>query len=109
MKSLFKNKNLYIGESSIHGWGVFCSSHIKEGDLIEECNCIDVTNTSEFSIDRYVFHHEGLKLIPLGFCSSLNSYNIKNVDYSIDEKKIISFYSTKDIKPGEELFMFYYT
>lgn len=106
MKILFKNKNLYIAQSSVHGWGVFCSSDIKSGELIEECNYIDVSKTSDFFLDKYVFHFEGLKLIPVGFCSSLNSSYDKNVDYNVTDN-IISFYSIKDIKSNEELFLFY--
>lgn len=112
---IFKHTGLYIDKSPIHGWGVFISEKIKEGELIEESPVSPVVNLGN-SVNPYFPYLMPYNLpesghswfIPTGYSIHLNHSNECNLRWNIDHESGISrFYATRDIKANEELFINY--
>jgi len=84
MEQYVKTPNkIYVGKSPIHGLGVFASEKILTGELIEECPILSLPS---------LYNHS----------ESPNAYWFSNY-----EKRTFSFVSSRDIEPGEEIFVWY--
>lgn len=111
---LYRNKKIYVDDSSVHGRGVFCSEPIKQGEILEECHFIPVP--LEFTYPQILQEHffswpkgSNNLVICLGFGSIFNhSEKNYNADWQTDtiHNKFI-FYSIKDIEVEEEIFTNY--
>lgn len=89
------------------GWGVFTSEKLAKDEIIEECNIIKVDDNYNF-VSAYLFTQHGVRFIPVGYCSCLNSDRFANVQWSFDsETEIITFRAGIDVDSGSELFMSY--
>lgn len=109
---LYRNKNLYVGTSNVHGYGVFTESFIKKGEILEECSCIDLSEYVDTFFNtrlyNYLFPTNGVLYLPIGICLSINSSPNLNVEFEFDiERKVIIFKALIDINSEEELFMNY--
>lgn len=97
-----------------YGRGLVSSMLIKKGTIIEKAPAL-IFNQNESdlfsytSVSNYVFNwDEKRSAIALGKCSLLNHDNDSNVEAIIDdEKDLIIFITTKDIKKGDQLFLDY--
>jgi SET domain-containing protein len=118
MEQYVKTPNkIYVGESPIHGLGVFASEKILTGELIEECPILSLPmsfgETSSLLIDYRFNWPSGVnewveQVVALGFGSLYNHSESPNAYwYSNYEKRTFSFVSTRDIEPGEEIFVWY--
>lgn len=112
---LYRNTQIEIRRSPIHGWGVFSRSFLYNGELLEEVPFISLPiekgEISPLLID-YRFNYPRLnftnQVIPLGFACIYNHSNTPNVDWETDtENEIFIFRSIRDIKCDEELLVYY--
>jgi len=120
MDKLFSSNRIEVRKSSVHGWGVFAKSDIAKGDILEQshglfldrkayensgqaalyCNC--------FAFPKDSAHAE--VMIPFGFGCAYNTKETCNANWYFNEKeRLIIFYTTNDVKAGEEIFIDYYT
>ena len=115
---IFKHKGLYLDKSTTHGWGVFISEDIKEGELIEEAPMPSIIFPGtgvhlDLSYRMPVLENDGsfssgAFFIPTGYSIHLNHSRYHNVDWGCNTKtNISSFYAIRDIKANEELFIDY--
>lgn len=113
---LIKNENIEIRKSPIHGYGVFANKDINAGETLEECHYISVSKTRIIpEIKDYVFgmnhNNKSYVVIIFGYGSIYNSAMKKNDENAIvkafPESEYISFYAKKDIKAGDEIFIYY--
>jgi SET domain-containing protein len=107
---------IYVKKSPIHGFGVFASELINEGEMIEECPILRLPvkrgETNHTLID-YTFlwpksdeweNH----VIGLGFASLYNHSDNPNATWISDiERDTFKFITTKEIKKDEEIFIYY--
>ena len=111
---LYRSNKIYVDDSNIHGRGVFASSMIKKGEIIEECHFIKIpTDNYPQIIKDHLFswpkgNSEDLAIC-LGYGSIFNhSDNSFNADWETDTvKNKIIFFATKNIHEGEEIFTNY--
>ena len=108
--------SIYYGPGDIHGRGVFAGQHLSEGDLVEICPVIVLApgegqflNSSE--LFNYYFlwgEKRDAYAIALGYGSLYNHAFDANLDFTprLDDKTI-SFFCTKEIQAGNELFIDY--
>lgn len=118
MVKLIEPNKIRISQSPVHGWGVFASSVIKEGEIFEECPFLELPiengESSPLLID-YRFNYpsgnstENTKqVIVLGYGSLYNHSESPSAGwYSNSDKKCFCFYAKRDINPGEEIFVWY--
>lgn len=105
-----------VKQSPKHGFGVFASEDIMEGELLEECPLflLDMVRgeISSCMID-YRFNYPKSpdwthQAISWGYGSLYNHSNDANADWRNSEKNnTFEFYATKNIKKGEEIFLYY--
>lgn len=107
---LILNKNLYIKESNISGFGVFTSDYIESDTIIEECHHLPLylngLNSKEYKNYRFNFPKDNPKFysIPLGYGCIYNHSDQNNTTWEIDiERNLFIFRSIKQIKPDEEI------
>ena len=108
-----------IQNSLIHGWGVFATSFIFKGEIIEECPVYKLHGTTDYRpgpLDPYKFIYpcnSGTNLteyvIAFGLGSLYNHSNTPNVFWinHNDNDRVYQFISLRDIYPNEELFVYY--
>ncbi len=107
---------IYVDKSPIHGWGVFASEDIKEGEVIEEVPILTLPiNKGEVSgilLDYRFNWPQGIEweeqVVGLGFASLYNHSDTANA-YWVSEldKRTFKFISNRNISVGEEIFVWY--
>lgn len=107
---------LYVDTSSIEGAGrgVFTFSHIKAGEVLEECHYVHMVETNFKAIDKmlqtYVFYNRKLKIncAVLGFGMIYNTSEDPSVCWEIDTiKDVFRYRALRDIEAGSELLINY--
>ena len=108
---------IYVESSPIHGLGVFASEDINEGEILEVCPVIDMGmrfgDTSHILIDyRFNWPQGGSpwdkQVVSTGFALLYNHSNTPNAAWRSNlEKNTFEFYSIKNIKADEEVFVWY--
>ena len=110
------NPKVKVKKSPIHGWGVFATEDIKASEVIEICPVLFLPTRrgeTNYTLIDYSFQwpktiHWTNFVVALGFGSLYNHSNNPNADWTNDvEEKIFIFFSTKPIKKGEEIFIYY--
>jgi len=117
---LFRNRDLEVKTSLIHGRGVFATQDIPAGAILEECHFIQLKETDFDNLDpglkNYVFlFPRGSKgegrayAIPLGVGSVINhSSKRPNAIWPTSESRRLFIYTAiMDIRAGEEILMNY--
>ncbi len=103
---------LYIAETDKKGRGVFSSSEIHKGDLIEICPVIVLPETELLHIDQTQLYNYyflwGIQqkkcAIALGYGSLYNHDYHPNARYELDmTNRSIDFYCLKTIEAGDEI------
>ncbi|WZN61727.1 SET domain-containing protein [Chloropicon roscoffensis] len=98
------------------GRGVFALKRLAKSTLVEVAHCIWVPKAEyEDKVSKTVFEHyvfnckkRGGAMLCLGLGSLFNHSDPPNLDYRIDEDKLlIRFYASRTIEAGEELTIFY--
>jgi SET domain-containing protein len=108
---------IYVDNSPIHGLGVFAKEQISEGDIIEICPVIDMGMTfgesSNILIDyRFNWPQGGgnwiKQVVATGFGMLYNHSDDANANWRSNfETNSFEFYATKNINPGDEIFVWY--
>lgn len=109
-------KKIYVDKSPIHGWGVFASESISEGEVFEICPFIDLGlrpgDVSPILLDYRFNWPQGVswekQVVGLGYSSLYNHSDNANANWKSNyENKTFEFYATKDISPNQEIFVWY--
>lgn len=108
---------IYIDKSPVHGWGVFANQPISENEIIEICPIIDmgmsVGEVSHILIDYRFNWPQGTsevekQVVCSGYGMLYNHSESPNASWRSNlENKTFEFYSTKQIRPQEEIFIWY--
>jgi hypothetical protein len=114
---IFPPTKIYISKSNIHGYGVFANTLIIEGEIIEECPIFDLGipkgEPSPLFIDYRFNWPQGTdfwdkQVITWGYGSLYNHSNTPNAAWRSNiENHTFEFFSTRDINPHEEIFVYY--
>jgi len=113
---LFVYEHIYVAPSTISGYGVFTEVDIPKHTIVEECHLITIPlspNTNqEFMIDyKFAYPGDGVVdeiVLPLGFGCIYNHSDTNNTHWrKHPTKKLFQFYTTRDVKKGEELCTYY--
>lgn len=133
LNRLFRNKNIYVASSKIHGRGVFTDIDILPGEIIEQAHVVhpdDKTGkTTDANYFKYFFFWPYLSddwkntvdkngtlsidqisypACVLGFGMIYNHNLNANVTFHIDiENNIVEYRAKRKILAGEELFICY--
>ena len=114
MIMLYRSNKIYVDDSIIHGRGVFASSIIEKGEILEECHFINVPSDMDYPLilkeHFFTWPKGGNELIIcLGYGSIFNHSDFDfNADWETDtNKKKLIFFATRDIMKGEEIFTNY--
>ena len=110
------NPKIYIDKSPVHGWGVFAKEDIFEGEVFEECPIltlpIEKGEVTPLLIDYRFNWPQGTEwkeqVIALGYGSFYNHSETANAFWiSNIENRTFKFISNREIKKGEEIFVWY--
>lgn len=117
MKSvLYQSPNIEIRKSPIHGYGVFATTDIPSGSLLEECTFIPIP---EGVRNDYVFwyprggtpnteNHKFSHVVIFGYGSLYNHGDNANATWTTDiDANIFLFHAQLDIKKNEEILIYY--
>jgi SET domain-containing protein len=111
-----KHNKIQVKKSPIHGWGVFATEDIKEGELIEECLFLRLPvkrGETNYTLFDYTFvYPKGENwvnhIIALGYGSLYNHSETPNATWEDDlEKETIRFIALKPIGKDEEIVTYY--
>jgi len=90
-----------------HGRGVFATRAFAEGDVVEHCPVIELPGPEVVGrLSDYVFKStegDDEVLLVLGFGMLYNHGAPANVDYAQETPRTMTFYTLRDVEPGEEL------
>ena len=105
-----------VKESPGKGMGVFATELIKQDEIIEECHLtvLPIPDCYQQILDDYRYNYPAGRVdyedmvIVFGFGSIYNHSNEYNA-YWVDhpECKAFRYIASKDIHPGEEIYIFY--
>ena len=110
------NPKIYVDKSPIHGWGVFAKEDIMEGEVFEECPIltlpIEKGEITSLLIDYRFNWPQGNdfeeQVVTLGYGSLYNHSDNANSFWISDlENRTFKFISNREIKKGEEIFVWY--
>lgn len=117
MKSIsFLSKDVFVGKARKKGRGMFSSTKIKSGQVIEISPVIVMSKADRKLIDQTLLHDYIFEwgddrkdcCLALGYVSLYNHAYQSNCEYEMDFKKqIITIRTVRDISAGEQLFINY--
>ena len=113
---MIHNPKIYLDKSPVHGWGVFAKEDIFEGEVFEECPILSLPiergEVTPLLIDYRFNWPQGTEweeqVIALGYGSFYNHSETANAFWVSDiENRTFKFISNREIKKGEEIFVWY--
>jgi hypothetical protein len=116
LDDMIYNPKIYADKSPIHGWGVFAKEDIIEGEVFEECPIltlpIEKGEITPLLIDYRFNYPQGNEwqeqVLALGYGSLYNHSENANAYWVSDlENRTFKFISNREIKKGEEIFVWY--
>jgi len=111
--SVRKKERVTIGASTVSGRGAFALKKISDGDIIERCPALEVTDKDiGGELLNYVFYgsNESARLVVMGNGMLFNHSSTPNVAYYREESALgpeLVLYALRNIRKGEELFYSY--
>ncbi|MEI7748665.1 MAG: SET domain-containing protein-lysine N-methyltransferase [Chlorobiaceae bacterium] len=108
-----KKAYVTIGASTVSGRGAFALKKIRDGDIIERCPALEVTDKDiGGELLNYVFYgsNETARLVVMGNGMLFNHSSTPNVAYYREETGLgpeLVLYALRNIRKGEELFYSY--
>ncbi len=111
--SVRKKECVTIGASTVSGRGAFALKKISDGDIIERCPALEVTDKDiGGELLNYVFYgsSESARLVVMGNGMLFNHSSTPNVAYYREESALgpeLVLYALRNIRKGEELFYSY--
>lgn len=107
MKTKLIQKHVVVKKSSLHGYGVFATTDIRKGTIIEECYYI-LAKKGDHSLEDYYFDVKGKNAILLGFGCIYNHSDDPNADYNFKVRDRLAVITAQTaIKKGEEICISY--
>lgn len=112
-KKAVRRGGVRIDASHVSGRGAFALNRIKEGDIVERCPAIEVTDRDVGGeLLNYVFYgsEENRRLVAMGYGMLFNHSSDPNVAYYRQETSLgveLVIYALRDISKGEEMFYNY--
>jgi len=107
-------QKIRIGDSPIHGQGVFAQVDIKAGEVIERCPYLVIDDddlAEENRLNDYLFTSPDAAtdyLVIMGYGMMYNHSSDANAEWEIDDdNRFVRFSATKDIAAGDEIFQDY--
>lgn len=116
LDNMIYNPKIYVDKSPIHGWGVFAKEDIMEGEVFEECPILTLPikkgEITSLLIDYRFNWPQGNdfeeQVVTLGYGSLYNHSDNANSFWISDlENRTFKFISNREIKKGEEIFVWY--
>lgn len=115
---LYPPTKIYVAKSRIHGLGVFANENIEKGTCFEITPILDVVLSKEEDLGKeflydyrfaYYKNNKTTKLVlALGYGSLYNHSDTPNANWRLNEElDMFEFFSTRDIKVGEEILIYY--
>jgi SET domain-containing protein len=109
---LISPTKVYVDKSIIAGRGVFASTDIPEGEILEQCHYVDITDQNfkvlSKPLDDYIFNRRGVFCIVLGYGMIYNHSKNPSAKYSYDvEKDCFTYTTIRKIDAGEEILVDY--
>lgn len=108
-----KKECVTTGASTVSGRGAFALKKIRDGDIIERCPALEVTDKDiGGELLNYVFYgsNETARLVVMGNGMLFNHSSTPNVAYYREETGLgpeLVLYALRNISKGEELFYSY--
>jgi SET domain-containing protein len=107
-------QKIRVGDSLIHGQGVFAQVDIKAGEVIERCPYLVIDDddlAEENRLNDYLFTSPDAAtdyLVIMGYGMMYNHSSDANAEWEIDDdNRFVRFSATKDIAAGDEIFQDY--
>lgn len=110
--ALFHSNKIEVKDSPIHGRGVFATSDIQAGEVLEECHFFTIAHTqttaSDAGLHQVVFcwpmGNKECHAVVLGYGTIYNHAEDNNATWETDSAlRLYRFYATKEIKSGQEI------
>lgn len=118
-----QSDKIKLGDSPIHGRGVFAAKYIRKGEIIERCPLIQMQNRSKYQLDRTVFdymyaqppcdcieckNHGFLFFMALGYGMLYNHQDNPNALWKFNYTQLLGdVIAIKDIDQHSEIFVSY--
>jgi hypothetical protein len=118
-----QSNSIIIGNSPIHGRGVFATKNIFKNQIIERCPLIPMEYRSRYQLDPQIFNymyaqppcsckdcqtHGFLFYMVLGYGMLYNHQDKPNAMWKFNYKQLLTdVICVEDIKKGEEIFVSY--
>jgi len=115
----FSRFHIVLGESPIHGLGVFATKNFKKGEIIEVCPIINVIGNEEAillaksaEVGEFVFETKEGNALSLGYGSFYNHSYEPNADYKAIHlesvnREALQIMAWRPIKKGAEILINY--
>ena len=100
---------LYVGDSSRHGRGVFTAADVEPGAVLEDCPVLVVPPAEwdalcSTGLAAHAFEWQGGAALALGLTSLLNHSDEPNAAYEMDLEGLrLTVRAIRPIAPGEEI------
>ena len=105
---------IVVGDSPIHGQGVFAAVDIAKGEVVERCPYIVIDDDDlqdDNRLNDYLFTSPDAAtdyLVVMGYGMMYNHSDDANSEWEIDsDNRFVCFTALRDIKAGEEIFQNY--
>ena len=115
--------NIILGKSKIHGRGVFATTDIISGELIERCPMVQMEYRSRYQLDPQIFNymyaqppckcddcqkHGFVLYMVLGYGMLYNHQDIPNSKWKFNYTQLFAdVIATENIQMGDEIFVSY--
>lgn len=119
----FHTDKVKMGDSPIHGRGVFATKFISKGEIIERCPMVQMANRSKYQLDAQVWNymyaqppcdcydcknHGFLFFMVGGYGMMYNHQESPNALWKFNYTQLLAdVVAVKDINAGEEVFIHY--
>ena len=105
---------IVVGDSPVHGQGVFAAVDITKGEVVERCPYIVIDDDDlkdENRLNDYLFTSPDEAtdyLVVMGYGMMYNHSDDANSEWEIDkDNRFVRFTALRDIRAGEEIFQNY--
>ena len=98
-------RSVRVGESAVHGRGVFALRALRSGEIVDVCPTIEIEDSNLVGIARqhsFRAGRSGFLLLPAGPWMLLNYSHHANIGFTEGESFIV-FTATRDIAKGDEI------
>lgn len=113
---IYPSIKICLGKSPIHGWGVFSTQDIQPEEIFEICPVVDMKLPMNVNVDTLMDYRfnwpQGTsdwekQVVAGGFAMFYNHSNNANAGWRSNSDMCFEFYALREIKKGEEIFIYY--